>query len=130
MAIGSLNNRVSKMNKKPYLILFLSLFITACASNNNVDQYYWGKYETLIYNNVTDSSDITTQTQILATDIEKAKHSGKRVAPGMHAHLGYLYSMQGLTNESKAALLEETRLYPESKTFIYGMLKRHSLGTN
>lgn len=99
------------------------LFISGCASKST---YYWGDYEQLVHDMYIEpgSADATTQIEKLTTDIQKAQSKGKPTPPGVHAHLGYMYSLQGNTAQAKTALLQEKALYPESAVLIDGMLKR------
>lgn len=107
------------------MLLLLSMFLLAsCATNKDI--YYWGEYEKLIHDSYIKpgSADSTTQIQKLNTDIQKSEAEGKRVAPGIYAHLGYLYALEGKDTQSKAAFKQEMTLYPESTVFIEGMLTR------
>ena len=112
------------MNKWSALSL-LSIFLMAgCATNKEI--YYWGEYEQLIHDAYTKpgSADPATQIEKLNADIQKTEAMGKRVAPGIYAHLGFLYAVEGKDSQSKAAFKQEQTLYPESNTFIEGMLNR------
>ena len=103
----------------------LTLFLFAgCATQQDI--YYWGEYEELIYNTYVKpgSADPQTQVEKLTADIQKSESLGKKVAPGIYAHLGYLYAVQGKDSQSEAAFVEERALYPESSVFIDGMLRR------
>jgi len=105
----------------PLLIIFL---MAGCATNKNI--YYWGEYEQLIHDAYIKpgAADPATQIEKLNADIQKAEAMGKRVAPGIYAHLGYLYALVGKDSQSKAAFKQEQTLYPESNAFIEGMLNR------
>jgi len=106
-------------------LLLLCIFLMAgCATNK--DMYYWGEYEELIHDAYVKpgSADPSTQIEKLNTDIQKTKAMGKRVAPGIYAHLGYLYALEGKDSQSKTAFKQEQTLYPESTVFIEGMLNR------
>lgn len=110
---------------KWHMLALLSIFIMAgCATKK--DMYYWGEYEQLIHDAYIEpgSADPATQIEKLNTDIQKAEAQGKRVAPGIYAHLGFLYAMEGKDSQSKAAFKQEQTLYPESSTLIDGMLNR------
>lgn len=111
----------SKRMIAPFLAVFL---VTGCATQQDI--YYWGEYEQLIYDFYVEPGSADPQMQIekLTADIQKSESLGKRVAPGIYAHLGYLYAVQGKDSQSKAAFMEETTLYPESIVFIDGMLSR------
>lgn len=107
-----------------FTLLAITLFIIGCA--NNQSTFYWGRYESLIYGMYIEpgSADSTTQISMLVTDIEKAEANGQRIAPGIHAHLGYMYALEGNITQSKAEFLAEKALYPESSVLIDGMMNR------
>ncbi len=113
------------MNMKWYMLLLLCIFLVAgCATKKEI--YYWGEYEQLIHDAYINpgSADPATQIEKLNADIQKSEAKGKRVAPGIYAHLGYLYALEGKDSQSKAAFMQEQTLYPESTVFIEGMLNR------
>jgi hypothetical protein len=70
------------------------------------------------------SADTTTQISKLTTDIQKAEAKNMPIAPGVHAHLGYMYALEGDIGQAKAAFLTEKTLFPESASFIDGMMSR------
>jgi len=88
--------------------------------------YYWGEYEELVHDSYVRPGATDTQSQIekLNTDIQVGEAAGKKVAPGVYAHLGYLYATQGKENQSKTAFAKEQLLFPESSVFINGLLRR------
>ncbi|MCF6281248.1 MAG: DUF4810 domain-containing protein [Candidatus Polarisedimenticolaceae bacterium] len=104
--------------------LLIATLMSGCATNKEI--YYWGEYENLIHDSYINPGSADPQTQIekLNTDLQKAEALGKRIAPGIYAHLGFLYAMQGKESQSKSAFMEEQALYPESTTFISGMMER------
>jgi hypothetical protein len=114
------------MNKNTWLLLALVSMVltTGCATNKDI--YYWGEYEQLIQDAYMKpgSADTATQIEKLTADIQKAAATGKKVPPGIYAHLGFLYAMEGKDSQSKAAFKQEQTLYPESIPLIEGMLKR------
>ncbi|MEC4678137.1 MAG: DUF4810 domain-containing protein, partial [Nitrospirota bacterium] len=69
-------------------------------------------------------ADTETQIVKLTEDIDKAYAAGKKVPPGLHAHLGYMYFLKGNTGSAHKAFEMEKTLFPESTTFINGILKR------
>lgn len=112
------------INKWRVLVL-LSIFLMAgCTPKKEI--YYWGEYEQLIHDAYIKPGSVDPATQIekLNTDIQKTEAVGKRVAPGIYAHLGFLYAIEGKDSLSKEAFKQEQTLYPESKAFIEGMLNR------
>ncbi|MDF1762073.1 MAG: DUF4810 domain-containing protein [Oleibacter sp.] len=98
--------------------------LSGCASKKDI--FYWGEYESLVYSMYAKpgSADAPKQISILTTDIQKAEAKDMPIAPGIHAHLGYMYALQGDIEQSKSAFLVEKNLYPESATMIDGMLQR------
>lgn len=114
------------MNKNAWhtLAVITMILMAGCATNKDI--YYWGEYEQLIYDAYMKpgSADTATQIEKLNADIQKAAATGKKVPPGIYAHLGFLYAMEGKDSQSKAAFKQEQTLYPESNTLIEGMMKR------
>ena len=102
----------------------LALGLTACVANQ--EQYYWGQYESMVYKHHNLPAEATADVQIaqLVADIEYAKAHGKIVAPGIYAHLGYMYAAQGQMDLAIQALHREKELFPDSATFIDGLIAR------
>ena len=98
----------------------------ACTTPSTPDQYYWGSYEACVAGLCRDPGGAHLQEEIrsLSSDIEKARVQGRPVAPGVHAHLGYLYYLGGNYESAALEFTAEKELYPESTVFIDGMLKR------
>jgi hypothetical protein len=105
-------------------LLLFGLSLGGCVSNQ--DMYYWGDYENIVRQSYIEPGVMDAQTQIekLTADLQQAEASGKKIAPGLYAHLGVLYATQGKDGESKAALLQEKTLFPEAGVLIDGMLAR------
>lgn len=107
------------------LLIIASALLLGCATASS-DLYYWGPYEDLIYlmYKKPGSADPMTQIATLREHIGKAGEAGKRVPPGLHAHLGYMHYLQ---NDFQAAMAEfetEKKLFPESSIFIDGLTGR------
>ncbi len=66
------------------------------------------------------------QQQIVALNetVQRAEDRSLSVGPGIYAHLGYMYALDGQQAKSHAALQQEMALFPESKPLIDGMLER------
>ena len=88
--------------------------------------YRWGVYEDLIYNMYAKPGEADPSTQLaqLNADIARTHGQGQRVPPGVHAHLGFLYYTQGQVDLAYQAFSTEKELFPESTTFVDGLLAR------
>ena len=100
----------------------LIVTLTGCAGNPSL--YRWGVYEDLIYQSYRGESDPLTDAARLAEDVARTDAEGLAVPPGGHAHLGYLYYNQGDLGLARTHFDRELRLYPESASFINGILRR------
>lgn len=105
-----------------FLILMLSMgFLFGCA---NKEIYYWGDYEKSLYRMYTsDKFSPSEEITILKKQVEKAHRSQKPVGPGINAHLGYLYSIQGDNVAAVEAFNAEKEAFPESHVIIDRFLK-------
>jgi len=105
------------------LALVLGLGSFSCKSNS---RYYWGDYEDSVYNVTTNAGAVDTSAEIarITELIQRAADKGKPVPPGVHAHLGLLYSLAGDTANATSAFQAEKTLYPESTSFIDGVQAR------
>lgn len=108
-------------------ILGISVLIQGCATQANL--YYWGDYEHIIYDIYLNPGEADAQTQIykLNQTIEVATNKGMKIPPGLFAHLGMVHAQIGNAALAKEALLQEKALYPESSTFVDGILTRSKL---
>ena len=104
---------------------FLICLLSACAAKRPA-LYYWGQYERLVHDMYLEPGKADTQTQIqtLSEDIQKAEARGQRVAPGVFAHLGMMYAVQGDASSAGNAFLEEKLRFPESAILIDGIMGR------
>lgn len=109
----------------PGLLLICSALASGCVSAPS-GHYYWGHYEELILEMYIEpgSADPLTQIEKLNEDLQQAESLGKPVPPGLYAHLGLMYAMNGNASESEAAFLLERELFPESAVLIDGMMER------
>ena len=101
---------------------------SGCATNQagSRDLYRWGVYEDILYDAALKpgSADPVSASQRLSADIATTEISGREVAPGLHAHLGYLYYTQGNLGAATLQFERERELFPESAVFIDGLLAR------
>ncbi|MBF0452335.1 MAG: DUF4810 domain-containing protein [Candidatus Magnetomorum sp.] len=109
--------------KRLSLILLISIVAVGCASNT---LYQWGQYEDFLYQRYLKPGKITPQQEITALEAHLEKTYAKELLPppGLHAHLGYLYLSEGQQNRAVEHFHIEKKLFPESSTFINGLIKR------
>lgn len=107
------------------IALISLLLVSGCATRKPLI-YRWGNYEQLVYEMYTSPGKAEPGVQVakLSADIERTMAEGKRVPPGVHAHLGYMYYMQGNKSAALNEFATEKALFPESAVFIDGILKR------
>lgn len=110
---------------KPRLVLLGAATVLAGCSTPH-QNFYWGHYEDLVYSMYFEpgNADPQTQIELLQEDIEKSGAKGLRIAPGVHAHLGYMYALDGNMIQAKSEFATEKTLFPESAVLIDGMLDR------
>ncbi|MEM7200533.1 MAG: DUF4810 domain-containing protein [Planctomycetota bacterium] len=108
------------------LILALAAAVTAAACSSTPQRYEWGSYQESVYLLTAGEGqvDVDAQIQAMNATVEQARQRDRPVPPGMHAHIGLLYSMRGELDLATAAFETERELYPESAGFINGMLTR------
>lgn len=97
--------------------------LSGCASPTI---YHWGSYEDIIYDSYQNSVSTPPSKQIetMEADIQRAKGRGLPVPPGFHAHLGYLYSELGNTQEAAKHFSIEKKNFPSSAKLMDRFLGR------
>lgn len=112
--------------KQVLVSILLIVTIQGCETTQTRPLYYWGEYEPLIYDMYHRPGNAPPSEQInkLIETIDKSEGTGRLVAPGIHAHLGFMYAAQGNIGLAEQAFHNEMALYPESRVFIEGMLAR------
>lgn len=108
------------------------LLLASCAGSSS--RYVWGGFESTVYSTTAGlgndgTEDVETLIQLAETEIERATVSEKLIPPGLHAQLGLLYSLRGDLALARAAFEAEMELYPESRTFLNGVLERMGAGS-
>ncbi len=101
------------------LVLVLALApLAGCTAGRAT--YEWGRYESLLYDMYRrpGKADPAIQIAKLSEDIDRAQGRGRAVPPGVHAHLGYMFYLQGNLNAALGEFQTEARLYPESAKFM------------
>ena len=103
------------------LLSICLLLFTGCAAPT---LYTWGQYEELIYVSYAAPGKLSPEMQIekMEQDYQKARATNKRMPPGWHAQLGYLYYQTGKMDQAHQEFLTEKAEFPESAVFIDRLL--------
>ena len=114
-----MNNTNSSRSRFYLVFILLSLFLTACANQNN-RLYQWGSYENMVYESYHEPGKYSSQSQIIEMekDLEKARAANKSIPPGHYAYLGYLYFQSGQLDKALTALQTEKTIFPESTIYM------------
>jgi len=106
-----------------FILLCFMLLLGGCQTTKSL--YYWGHYESSI-KAIQLGKDVSIDKQIseLEEDIQKSRNEDLRIAPGVMAHLGYLYTLQGENKGAISAFNIEKKMFPESTAFMNRMIKK------
>lgn len=108
-----------------HLLACVALLVAAgCATQPPL--YTWGSYEELLYTAYTKPGEALPEQQVtqLEADYQKARADNRRMPPGWHAYLGYLYFSLGRLDQAMQQLQTEKAEYPESTVFVDRLLTR------
>jgi len=99
----------------------LLIALTACKTTEPL--YYHGSYNKAVYSYLK-GDDASPENQIASLQqlIQQASAKGKKVAPGVHAHLGLLYFDTGNIEEGQRHFEQEKALFPESTHYLNFLL--------
>ncbi len=116
----SKGNRVLKLTT----LVLIGVVIIGCESTSSL--YYWGSYESLIYEMYHKPGKAPPEVQIqkLQRDIQYAQSKGYKIAPGIYAHLGFMYAALGNKTAAEESFQREKALYPEAAVLLDGMMER------
>ena len=98
------------------------LVLVGCAAPQS--RYEWGSYEEVVYASYLSHDDVPVEKQVelLEKDYQVARAANKRMPPGWHAHLGYLYYQLGKGDQARQELTTEKTEFPESGVFVNRLL--------
>ncbi len=101
------------------LPLVLLALLAGCASGPPA-LYTWGGYENQIYATYARPGEMPPERQAegLEKDYQAARAANRRMPPGWHAHLGYVYYQLGRVDQAEQELRTEKAEYPESAVFV------------
>ena len=100
---------------------WMSVLLLGCSTPT---LYSWGHYEERIYASYLAPDTMSHEAQVaqLEQDYQKARAENKRMPPGFHAHLGYLYSQLGQLDRARRELVTEKTEFPESAVLVDRLL--------
>lgn len=103
--------------KKMGGVLLAATLLAGCATPKTI--YNWDSYQTTIYHYYQgDTSSPEQQIDKLKEIIEQSRAKDKTVPPGLHAHLGLLYTKTGHVEQAFREFNTEKSLFPESAPFM------------
>ena len=104
------------------LVLAVSAVLAGCAAPQS--RYEWGSYEEVVYASYLSHDDVPVEKQVelLEKDYQVARSATRRMPPGWHAHLGYLYYQLGKSEPARQQLMTEKSEFPESAVFMDRLL--------
>lgn len=122
------SKRVKIMLKNIFTLPLVAapLLLVGCASAPQT-LYQWDGYQSSVYQHFQTDNNLDAQVAVLEKSLEKAKASDRRVAPGVHAHLGLLYANSGREQQALEQFAIEKSLFPESAIFMDFLLKQNKV---
>lgn len=115
------------MMKAKLLGIFAIIALSGCSTAPK-PLYNWDGYQKTIYQyyQQTETSP-QQQIEVLKKNIELNKTQGTAVPPGLHAHLGLLYSSTGAIDLAMAEFNTEKALFPESANYMDFLMKNKGI---
>lgn len=113
-------------SKIAILMVLVNLPLISGCVTQKPPLYRWGEYEQLVYEMYAEPGKAEPDTQVakLSEDVGRTQAEGHRVPPGVYAHLGYMYYVQGNQGAAMSAFATEKALFPESTVFVDAILQR------
>jgi len=110
--------------KKLLIFAIVVMALASCQTQQTL--YSWYDSEDATYKYTKRATDETLAKAMAQYEkvLKKQKGTRKVVPPGVNAEYGYLLCKAGKKTEGLALLREETKLYPESETFISRIIKQ------
>ncbi len=115
------------VTKKALLATVTAGFLMSGCSSQPKPLYNYGDYSESYYHakkELTPESALKLQKAIEYSIENAADSRSKRVAPGMHANLGYIYLKAGKIDKAIENFNKEKEIYPESAHFMKRMIKK------
>lgn len=111
--------------KKRFLFALLNCFVILVGCESTQPLYYHGNYNQALYNHFKGNAQpLSEQIAEFEYLIQQSRTKSKQVAPGIYAHLGYLYLQLGNDKKGLHYLQLEKRYFPESQAYINFLEKK------
>jgi hypothetical protein len=101
-----------------FVIISFLVLLTGCGATNQSIYHWDASYIDSVYESINEDGDINEQISNLEKVIQDSYNNKKKVAPGLYAQLGLLYSKVGNNSKSIIYLNREVETFPESKQYI------------
>jgi hypothetical protein len=105
------------------LAMLSATLLAGCVSHPQ-PLYYWGGYQSQVYDHFKGEKGAQEQILTLEQVREQARSQGKALPPGFHAHLAMLYGQAGQSERLAEQLEAEKKQFPESAPFMDFLLKK------
>lgn len=112
---------------KSFVPVITAIILAGCGAEPAKPLYNYAGYSDSYYaykKNTTHESTLQLEKSIQDAINGTEKSRSGRVAPGMHANLGYLYLKAGKPNEAIASFTMEKTIYPECTLFMDRLINR------
>lgn len=95
--------------------------MSACVAQKT--KYDWAGYDQALYDYYKHPADAAEYMKALKGAIDNADHAHQRTAPGLCAEYGYMLMQQQKYDDAAAYFQQEKQAWPESASFMDGMIK-------
>jgi hypothetical protein len=111
------------MSLRAALVLAAAALLAGCATAPQT-RYAWGSYEDLIYTVQAKPGTLSPEAQAdqMEKDRQSAQAAQRRLPPGWHAQLAYVYGQSGQVDLARQELLAEKAEFPESAALVERLL--------
>ncbi|MGR8929634.1 MAG: DUF4810 domain-containing protein [Gammaproteobacteria bacterium] len=110
----------SKRSLPAFGALLILLPLTGCAPQG---LYYWGDYESSLYERYVENGNQQTDAYLRNTFTEAANYQ-RKVPPGVHADYGFVLFTRGDKAGAISYFQKERELYPESQALMNKLIER------
>lgn len=111
---------MTHLTPRALTLLGASLLLSGCMATSK-PLYQWDNYPAQVYGHFKGESP-ETQIAALERQLQTIQANGAATPPGLHAHLGMLYSKVGRDDQMVQQLELEKSRFPESTPFMNRLL--------